>query len=604
MQPATILVVDDDERVIRALVRLLRRDGHQVRTATSARAAEEALREGEVAVLLSDYRMPGEDGVALLRRARELRPDTVRIMLTGSADLKAAVAAVNDGAVFKFVLKPWDDDWLRATVAEAVQQYRAGRERARLVAEIEEANARLQELNAELEQALRRRARDLEFARRHDPLTRLPNREQFGMQLADALRAARMADKPVALLVLDLDRFKTVNEALSHSAGDAVLRETAARITSCLRRADLVGRLGSDEFAVALVGYTEPDLPARVARRILARIAHPLAAEGRELYLTASLGVGLFPHDAETADELLKRADLAMHHAKEGGGNRYEYYSEEMNARVFERVMLENALRGALERREYRLFFQPQVELRTGRFVGAEALLRWNHPDLGLVSPAKFVPLLEETGLIVPVGEWVLEEACRTAQVWAERLGPNIKVSVNLSPRQLLHDDLPDRAAEILARVGIRPEANPIELEITESGVMGNPERAARLLGRLRDLGFRISVDDFGTGYSSLAYLRRFHLNALKIDRSFVHDLPGQTEDSAIVRAILALGHELGLEVVAEGIETEEQARFLRDLGCDYAQGYWFGRPAPAEETADLIARANAEADGRAAGAS
>ncbi len=584
MQPATILVVDDDERVTRALVRLLRRDGHEVRTATSARAAEEALREGEVAVLLSDYRMPGEDGVTLLRRARQLRPDTVRIMLTGSADLKAAVAAVNEGAVFKFVLKPWDDDWLRATVAEAVQQYRAVRERARLVAEIEEANARLQELNAELEQALRRRARDLEFARRHDPLTRLPNREQFGLQLADALRAARLAEKPVALLVLDLDRFKAVNEALSHAAGDAVLRSTAARITACLRRSDLVGRVGSDEFAVALVGYADPDLPARVARRILNALSEPLQVEGRDVFLTASLGVGVFPEDASSAEDLLKRADLAMHHAKEAGGNRFEYYSEEMNARAFERMMLETALRGALDRGEYRLFFQPQVDLRTGRFVAAEALLRWEHPELGLVSPARFVPLLEETGLIVPVGEWVIAEACRWARAWEAELPQGFRIAVNLSPRQLLRDDLPDRAGEILAAAGFSAEHNPLELEITESGVMGHPERAARLLGRLRDLGFRLAVDDFGTGYSSLAYLRRFRLNALKIDRSFVHDLPGQAEDAAIVRAILALGHELGLEVVAEGIETGEQAEFLGALGCDKAQGYWFARPLPPDQ--------------------
>ncbi|GAB4275381.1 MAG: hypothetical protein Kow0092_30970 [Deferrisomatales bacterium] len=591
MDDPCVLLVDDDEHVLRSVKRLLERDALSVLTTSDPQQALDLLACREVGVIISDHRMPGMEGTELLRRAREVKPDTVRMLLTGSAEVDAAVAAVNDGAVYKLLLKPWDDGWLRGAVAEAIQHFRAVAERKRLAREIEEANRQLRQLNEELEQAVRSKAQELQVATRYDPLTRLPNREYFGVQLARALREAQASQGQIAVIVLDLDRFKAVNDTLSHAAGDQLLRHVAERISGCLRRSDLVARVGSDEFAVGIIGGVDSELPTSVARRILGSLAQPYSVAGREVYLTASLGVSLHPADGSTAEDLLKRADLAMHHAKESGGNRFEYFAEEMNARLFERLVLESALRGALEREEYRLFYQPTVDLGTGAVVGAEALLRWYHPELGLVSPVRFIPLLEETGLIHPVGEWVLREACRTAARWRPRMPEGFRIAVNLSPHQLAAPDLAERTARILEGAGFPPPENPLTLEITESGVMTHPEAAVRTLERFNALGFRLAVDDFGTGYSSLAYLRRFPIHALKIDRSFVHDLPENESDASIVRAVVALARGLGLRVVAEGVETEDQAAFLRELGCDRAQGYLFGRPVPEAEAEAVLLR-------------
>jgi len=428
----------------------------------------------------------------------------------------------------------------------------------------------------------------LQYLANYDPLTQLPNRAAFNQHLEKAIRDGGRLGRQVAILFIDLDRFKMINDSLGHEAGDRVLREAAGRLHDCLPVTDTVCRLGGDEFVVIVENLDTVTAVADSAEKILQAIARPFIAEGQEFHITASVGIAGYPEDGTDRQHLLRNADVAMYRAKELGKNKYEFYSAQMNAHSFERLMLEAALRRALERGELELWYQPRIELASQRIAGAEALLRWRHPQMGLVSPAQFIPLAEETGLIVPIGEWVLEEACREAQTWQVPGLPSIGVAVNLSARQFSHDTLVDSIAGAMARHSL--VAGQLELEITESMVMNNPEQAVSLLSALKAMGCHLSIDDFGTGYSSLAQLKRFPVDSLKIDRSFVQDLPGDADDVAITRAVIAMAHSLKLRVVAEGVETREQLQFLRDHGCDDVQGYFFGRPMPAPEFAQALA--------------
>ena len=427
----------------------------------------------------------------------------------------------------------------------------------------------------------------------HDPLTGLPNRHLLADRLGQALISAARHGRAAGALFLDLDRFKVINDSLGHSAGDRLLKAVAERLQDGVREGDTVARLGGDEFVMILDDMAQPQDAALVAQKILESFVQPFHVEipeaggAQEFFFTTSIGISLYPSDGEDVDTLLKNADTAMYRAKERGGNSYQFFTPEMDLRARKRLSLESALRNALERREFVLHYQPQIDLATQRVIGVEALLRWNHPERGLVAPADFIPLLEETGLIVPVGEWVLREACTQATAWRAAGLPPLRVAGNLSARQLRHECFADTVAAALADTGMDP--GDLELEITESAVMQQVEASIETLSRIHALGVRLSMDDFGTGYSSLSHLKLLPIDAVKIDRSFVHDIPGDEDDTAIVQAIIVLARTLRLDVIAEGVETKEQLAFLRAHGCDAMQGYLFSRPLPAEALRRLL---------------
>ncbi|MDB5866856.1 MAG: hypothetical protein JWO70_4662 [Betaproteobacteria bacterium] len=421
----------------------------------------------------------------------------------------------------------------------------------------------------------------------YDQLTNLPNRSVFYERLTHGVVQAARHHWIVGVVFIDLDRFKTVNDTMGHSTGDGLLQQIAVRLLECVRREDTVSRLSGDEFAVVLARLTDADDAGIVAAKILQRLKIPFHVGGIEIVVSASIGITLYPGDAATADVLMRNADVAMYNAKSRGRDNYQFYTAEMNARALARMQLESRLRGALERDEFVLHFQPKIQLDSGRICGFEALMRWQPPGESLVPPADFIPVLEETGLITPVGEWVVAAACEQIDGWrAAGLTP-VPVAINLSARQLRHAGFSGVVASALARYSIEPAL--LEVEITESSLMENPEEAQVALAELKAIGVTLAIDDFGTGYSSLAYLKRFPFDTLKIDRSFVRDIPADPDDAMIARTIIALAHSLSLEVVAEGVETEDQLAFLVASRCDHAQGYLFSRPVPGAASTALL---------------
>jgi diguanylate cyclase (GGDEF)-like protein/PAS domain S-box-containing protein len=420
-----------------------------------------------------------------------------------------------------------------------------------------------------------------------DELTGLPNRSMFNQRLSHALAQAQRRKTPLAVLFIDLDRFKNINDTLGHDAGDTVLREVAERLQSCLRESDTVGRLGGDEFVVLIEDLPETVHVTAIAQKILTAVARPFVLEGQEFHITGSIGISTYPDDSADMQTLLKNADISMYRAKEQGKNNYQFYSAQMNVHSIERLALESSLRHALERNEFLLHYQPKVDIVSGRVTGMEALVRWQQPGKALVPPSEFIPLAEETGLIVPIGEWVLRTACARLKSWQEEGMAPLRIAVNLSARQFVQENLPHDVARVLEATGLDPSA--LELELTESMIMKDPERAVTVLNRLKAMGIHLSIDDFGTGYSSLSYLKRFPIDSVKIDRSFIQDIPGDADDAAITRAIIAMAHSLRLKVIAEGVETPEQLRFLREHGCDEMQGYYFSKPLAESEFLRLL---------------
>ncbi|HYL91314.1 MAG TPA: EAL domain-containing protein [Burkholderiales bacterium] len=427
----------------------------------------------------------------------------------------------------------------------------------------------------------------LAYLAQFDPLTGLPNRTLLADRFSLMIVQARRRNVSLGVLFIDLDDFKLVNDTQGHAAGDELLQETAQRLQSALRDGDTVARISGDEFAVVLADLARADDAAIVAQKILDRLAVPANVQGQELVITASIGIATFPADGDNAEALLGAADAAMYRAKQAGRNAFQFFTAEINQRTRARAQMGLELRRALERREFSLAYQPKIDLANGQPCGAEALLRWNHPERGRVAPVEFIPVLEETGLIVPVGEWVLKRACEDLKNWQRAGARPMPVAVNLSARQFRQHDLEERIRAIVSAAGIDPSL--IELEITESQLMHDPDHAIRVLRALGDAGVRIAIDDFGTGYSSLAYLTRFPLASLKIDRSFVADVLDDAADATIVRTIVDMAHTLGFTVIAEGVELDSQADFLRTLGCEQAQGFLFARPMPADEFSTLI---------------
>ncbi|MBW2277129.1 MAG: EAL domain-containing protein [Deltaproteobacteria bacterium] len=427
--------------------------------------------------------------------------------------------------------------------------------------------------------AAKRTEARLEQLAHYDPVTRLPNRILFVDRLRQAMARALRDGLQVAVMFLDLDEFKTVNDSLGHRAGDRLLKAVGDRLAVNTRKSDTLARLGGDEFTVVVPDVKMVREAAAVARKLVAAFDESFRIDGHELYTSASIGVSLYPFDGKNVDRLLRAADAAMYDAKRQGKNRYQFHSPKMQADSLERLRMELALRRAVEREELLALYQPQVSPVDGKLCGVEALVRWKHPDRGLIEPKEFVPLAEETGLILPIGEWMLNRACETAAVWAKTRSQPLRVRVNVAASQFRHCDLVERVESALERTGLDPRL--LGLEVTESAVAEDVDAAARTLRRLAEMGVEIALDDFGTGYSSFAYLKKFAIHCLKIPGSFVENIGRSADDEAIIRAIVAIAKSLGLRVIAEGIERTEQLQYLAELGCDEVQGFLFSRPVP-----------------------
>jgi diguanylate cyclase (GGDEF)-like protein len=510
-------------------------------------------------LVLLDLSLPDSIGLETFARVYAHSPTVPIIVLTGNNDDKVALSAVQRGAQ-DFLVK----DRLDRELLVRSMQYSIERKRYQV---------------------------QLEHQTNYDALTGLPNRNLLHDRLRQAVFSQRERH-PVAVVFLDLDHFKIVNDSLGHSAGDKLLKTISERLRSVLREADTVARLGGDEFVLILNDQSHEEVIFRTMQRVCAKVSEPVHIDGKEIYVTCSAGISLYPQDGPDVDTLLKNADAAMYRAKERGRNTFLFYTAEMNRLVSERLAMESAMRRALERDEFLLHYQPRVDLSGGRIVGAEALVRWLHPELALLYPARFIPLAEETGLIVPLGEWVLREACRQNRAWQEAgIEPGV-VAVNLSARQFREKGLVSMVARTLEESRLEPKY--LEMEITETILMHNVEAGIATLRGLKSLGVSLSVDDFGTGYSSLAYLKDLPIDSLKIDKSFVHDIGkgANAKEGILAQAIISLGHSLQLKVIAEGVETEVQLEFLRRHGCDEIQGFHSGKPQPPEPHARELARA------------
>jgi diguanylate cyclase (GGDEF)-like protein len=435
--------------------------------------------------------------------------------------------------------------------------------------------------------AARALALQMTYSAEHDYLTGLPNRMLLNDRISQAIALSPRHKKHVALLFLDLDGFKHINDSLGHAVGDKLLQSVAQRLVECVRASDTVSRQGGDEFVVLLSEVERSEDAAITARRMLNAVAQPHTIDKHDFHITTSIGVSVYPDDGLDAETLIQNADTAMYQAKENGRQSFQFFKPAMNARAVERQSIEESLRRALERREFALHYQPKINLATGAMAGAEALLRWTHPTRGLVSPAQFIPVAEDCGLILPIGSWVLRRACEQARDWMDAGLPVASMAVNVSAMEFRDQNFLDGLFAILTKTGLDPRL--LELELTESVLMKHAASAAAILQTLRERGIRVTVDDFGTGYSSLSYLRKFPVDSLKIDQSFVRQIGTAGDDSTIVKAVIGMAQGLNLRVIAEGVETAEEVTFLRACRCEEAQGYYFSQPVPAQQFAILL---------------
>jgi diguanylate cyclase (GGDEF)-like protein len=572
VEPRPRALIVDDEPLVRSVVREILCESCECSEASSAEEALELLRAHSFDLVLSDINMGGMSGLEMIPHALASSPDTVVMMISGEQTIESAIEAMRLGA-FDYIQKPFDLKHVEAAARRALKHH------ALLVSK------RLHENH--LEELVKQRTLELRHLAYHDTLTSLPNRLLFEDRLTQALTLARHDGRMVGVLSLSLDRFKKINDTLGHTEGDLLLMEVAARLSVCAGEGVTVARFEGEEFALLLTQAADTDDLLALVGRVNESLRSPLNIGRQEIFITASVGISLYPNDGDDAPTLLKNAGAALYRAKEYGGNNYQFYTSDMNARALKRLALENSMRRALGREEFEVYYQPRVDVSTGRIVGAEALVRWRHKEFGLISPAEFIPLAEDTGLIVPIGAWVLRAACARAKSWRDAGHGEVPVAVNLSARQFREPNLPATIAQILSETGLGPQ--DLELELTESSIIQNAEAAVRYLGELRETGIRVAVDDFGTGYSSLGYLKRLPIDMLKIDQSFVRDVTTDADDAALVMAIITLAHNLRLKVVAEGVETEEQLRFLSLLHCDEWQGYLCSKPLPAEAFEEML---------------
>jgi len=561
----TLLLVEDnlgDARLIREMLNEPNSLNTELTQLESMTAAEAHLAKHAVDIILLDLGLPDAQGLEAIRRSHAAAPDVPLVVLTGLDDESVALQALQQGA----------QDYLIKGQIE-----RRGLQRALRYAIERKA----------MESAALAMARQMAHSAEHDFLTGLPNRMLLNDRVGQAIALAKRHVRKVAVLFLDLDGFKHINDSLGHPVGDKLLQSVAKCLVDCIRGSDSVSRQGGDEFVVLLLDLEDAEDAAVTARRMLEAVAQPHHVDHHDLHVTASIGVSVYPDDGLDAEALIKNADTAMYQAKENGRRSFQFFKPAMNARAVERQFIEEGLRRALERREFALHYQPKVNLTTGAITGAEALIRWTHPTRGPVSPADFIPVAEDCGLILPIGAWVLREACEQARAWMDAGLPVTSMAVNVSAMEFRDKSFLDRLFATLAETGLDPRA--LELELTESVLMKHAASTAIILQALRKRGIQIAVDDFGTGYSSLSYLQRFPVDAVKIDQSFVRQISTAGADTTIVKAVIGMARGLKLRVIAEGVETLEQVAFLRAYRCEEAQGYYFGRPVPAQQFAVLL---------------
>ena len=625
---ASILIVDDKEANVLLLERMLHGAGYaDITSVTDPYSVCELYRQNHYDLILLDLHMPGMDGFQVMEALREIELEGYLPVLVITAQPQLKLRALQVGAM-DFISKPFElpevlirirnmlevrllhreskrySQLLEQTVEELhktqlglrTTEATLTQERVALhrhVVELSVANEHLTvatiEAQTQSEEIERARIRMVYMAQ-HDPLTDLPNRILLNDRLVQAIALARRQGKQLALMFLDLDRFKHINDSLGHAVGDQLLQSVAKRLTGGVRSSDTVCRQGGDEFVILLADVEHAGDAALSAQKILAALTVPHCIDQLELHVTVSIGISIYPDDGQDADSLIKSADTAMYHAKEGGRNNYQFFEQTMNVRAVERHSIEGGLRRALAQQEFILHYQPKIDLETGTISGVEALVRWQHPQRGLILPEQFVWIAEDCGLIVPIGAWVLREACGQARAWQDAGLSPIPVAVNISAVQFRHKDFLASLTGILKDTGLAPRY--LELELTESVLMQDADAAAGLLKALKAMGVGLAIDDFGTGYSSLSYLKRFPIDTLKIDQSFMRDIThatSDTDDAAIVAAVVSMGKSLNQRVIAEGVETREQLAFLQAQGCGEGQGFYFSRPVTAEKLADLL---------------
>jgi diguanylate cyclase (GGDEF)-like protein len=556
----TVLLIEDNAGDARLIELMLAEDPetpYRLNRVDRLSRALEFLSSEKPGLVLLDLSLPDSHGLETFRKIYAHSPAIPIIVLTGNDDQVLALAAVKTGAQDYLVKGRLDRELLVRAMQYSIER--------------------------------KRYQEQIEHQANYDGLTGLPNRNLLLDRLQQAVFAQRQV-RSIAVVFIDLDHFKFINDSLGHNAGDKLLQQMAERLRSVVRDGDTVSRLGGDEFILILNDQPNEEVMFRAMQRIINKVSEPVNIDGRELVVTCSAGVSLHPQDGPDIETLLKNADAAMYRAKEHGRNNFQFYTAEMNRLVNERLALESSLRRALERNELLLHYQPKLNLESGAIVGVEALVRWQHPEWGLMSPDRFIPLAEETGLIMQIGEWVLRTACAQNRTWQDAGLPPITVSVNLSARQFRQEGLVKMVSKILSDTGL--SADHLEMELTESIVMHNAEAAIAILKGLKELGIQLSVDDFGTGYSSLSYLRNLPIGILKIDRAFVRDISahaGRGDDGLLAQAIISLGHSLKLKVIAEGVENETQLKFLKAHRCDEGQGFYFSHPLPPAECEKLL---------------
>jgi diguanylate cyclase (GGDEF)-like protein len=565
-----IVVAEDEDAIRENLARMLRIEGFDVAAAANGKEALALVREHLPALILSDVMMPVLDGHGLLQAVRDdpLTSSTPFVFLTARADRSDLRTGMNLGAD-DYLVKPFQRDELLAAV------------RARLARRATEGLA-AQRLQAEAQRLLH-----------FDALTNLPNRRLMLERVRAASHQSQRSNSRLALIMLGLDGLSQVNDSLGHESGDVVLREVADRLFRQVNQAvfvsefDGVGRVSGEQFAILLEGFGDDAYLDSLCRELLATVERPYQAEAQQLFLKACAGVALLDADKSAPEDLMRNADAALHQAQQGGPGSLSFFSAEMNDRGVRRLRLHNELHKALERNELSLHYQAQVDITSRRIIGFEALMRWQHPELGFISPVEFIPIAEESGVIVEMGAWALNQACHQAKTWLDAGHGPLRMAVNLSARQFADDELMATVIDALEESGLPPAS--LELEITESIAMQGLERTVMMLTALKKLGIALAMDDFGTGYSSLSYLKRFPLDALKVDQSFVRNITTDPGDAAITRAVVAMAHSFGMIVIAEGVETTEHLEFLAGLGCENAQGYLFSKPLPATDAGALL---------------
>jgi diguanylate cyclase (GGDEF)-like protein len=562
-----ILVIEDDRGIRTIVQKMLQAEGYDVVSAVDGRQGVELAIEHEPDLIICDIMMPEYDGHEVLQQLRQ-NPSTAMI----SFIFLSAKSEKND---LRQGMELGADDYLTKPFS-----------RAELLGAISARLAKNTNITQPYITEMKRAAQSLGQIAYRDPLTNLPNRILLYSQLQSALSHAKKHEQSVAVVCINLDRFKSINATLGHAAGDLLLQTISTRLQSIVDTGDIVARIGGDEFCLVLVSRTDQAEIEAFTQTVFKELSDPYELNEQIIHIRFSMGIALYPQAANTLEKLLNQADMAMRQAKKQGCG-FQFYTTEMNSLIVEREWLETNLKQALEREELQLLYQPQVNLITGRIIGAEALLRWNHPEQGVLAPPKFLPIAEENNLMAPIGDWILRTACTQAKAWQSANLMPIRIAVNLSPYQFKQSTLVEEVAQILSETGM--SANSLVLELTEAGIMEDLEATTTTLNALQAIGVKISIDDFGTGYFSLSCLKRFEIDTLKIDHSFIKNILTDPQDAAIAKAIVAMAQSLQMKVIAEGVETEEQYNLLRQSGCHASQGYLFSPPLPAEEFEKLL---------------